>query len=87
MDRVITCSDAVERLWAFLDRELDARDEEAIEAHLAFCRRCCGELEFARHLRRLLARRTGDELPPEARARLERFVDGLAENTADGGRT
>jgi mycothiol system anti-sigma-R factor len=85
MDRVITCSDAVERLWAFLDRELDARDEQAVEAHLALCRRCCGELEFAEHLRRLLARRGGSELPPEVRARLEGFVEGLTEIAADGG--
>ena len=53
MDRVITCGAAVEQLWAFLDHELDDRDQRAVEAHLAFCRRCCGEMEFAKHLRRL----------------------------------
>jgi anti-sigma factor (TIGR02949 family) len=85
MTRAITCGAAVEQLWAFLDHELDDRDEQAVEAHLAFCRRCCGELEFAQHLRQLLARRAGTVLPAEVRARLDRFVDDLAEATPDGG--
>ena len=50
MEQVISCGAAVERLWDFLDHELDDDDHRAIEAHLAFCRRCCGELEFAKHL-------------------------------------
>ena len=85
MERVISCGEAVEQLWAFLDHELDDQDQEAVEAHLAFCRRCCGELEFAKHLRQLLARSGGNELPAEVRARLDRFVDDLAEIAPDGG--
>lgn len=85
MNRVITCSEAVEQLWAFLEHELDHQDEQAVEAHLAFCRRCCGELEFAKHLRRLLARRGSTDLPAEVRARLDRFVDELAETVPEGG--
>jgi mycothiol system anti-sigma-R factor len=85
MDRVISCGAAVEQLWAFLDHELDDRDQRAVEAHLAFCRRCCGELEFAKHLRRLLATKCTDELPGEVRTRLDRFIDELAETTPEGG--
>jgi mycothiol system anti-sigma-R factor len=85
MNRVITCGAAVEQLWAFLDHDLDDHDDQAVEAHLAFCRRCCGELEFAKHLRQLLARGGGSELPAEVRARLDRFVDDLAETAPDGG--
>jgi mycothiol system anti-sigma-R factor len=81
MHRVITCSAAVEQLWAFLDRELDDHDHRAVEAHLAFCRRCCGEMEFAKHLRRLLAAKGTSELPAETRTRLHRFIDELAETT------
>jgi anti-sigma factor RsiW len=68
-----------------LDHELDDQDHQAVEAHLAFCRRCCGELEFAKHLRRLLAARGTTELPAEVRARLDRFVDDLAEIAPEGG--
>jgi mycothiol system anti-sigma-R factor len=85
MDRVITCSAAVEQLWAFLDHELDDHDQRAVEAHLAFCRRCCGEMEFAKHLRRLLAAKCTGELPAEVRTRLGRFIDELAETTPEGG--
>ena len=85
MDRVTTCSAAVEQLWAYLDHELDDQDQQAVEAHLAFCRRCCGELEFAKHLRRLLAARGTNELPAEVRARLDRFVEDLVEIAPEGG--
>jgi anti-sigma factor (TIGR02949 family) len=83
--RVISCDAAVERLWAFLDQELDDHDHRAVEAHLAFCRRCCGELEFAKHLRRLLATKDAAELAADVRARLDRFIDELAETTGGGG--
>ena len=84
MDRVITCGAAVEQLWAFLDHELNDHDQRAVEAHLAFCRRCCGEMEFATHLRRLLAAKRG-ELPAEVRTRLDQFIDELAQTTPEGG--
>jgi anti-sigma factor (TIGR02949 family) len=92
MDQLITCGAAVERLWAFLDHELDDDDLRAVEAHLAFCMRCCGELEFAKHLRSLLAQHgtggtggTGEVLPTEVRARLDQFIDQLAETAGAAG--
>jgi mycothiol system anti-sigma-R factor len=81
MDRVISCAQAVERLWEFLDHDLADRDHQAIEAHLAFCRRCCGELEFAKHLRGLLAAKGTGELPAAVRDRLDRFIGQLAHQT------
>jgi anti-sigma factor (TIGR02949 family) len=87
MDRLIACGEAVDQLWAFLDHELDGHDARAVEAHLAFCRRCCGELEFAKHLRRLLATERTAELPPEVRTRLHHFIDDLAETTPEGSGT
>ena len=84
MERLISCGAAVERLWAYLDHELDDDNHRAIEAHLAFCRRCCGELEFAKHLRRLLMTTGGGDLPAGARARLGRFIEEVT-GTAGGG--
>lgn len=77
MTHAIGCEEAIEQLWRFLDEELASADERALEAHLAFCRRCCGELEFARQLRRMLVERSSVEVPAEVRGRLERFVDEL----------
>ena len=77
--RLIPCSEAVRQLWDYLDRALSPEDQARIEEHLAFCRRCCGELRFARELRAFLATHAADEVPPQVRDHLERFVAGLGE--------
>jgi anti-sigma factor (TIGR02949 family) len=74
---VISCSEAVEQLWGYLDREIPTRDADAVEQHLAFCRRCCGEVEFARELRGMLASAARVELPAEVEAQLNRVLDEL----------
>lgn len=77
MTSVISCTDAVRRLWQFLDGELESGEAQSVEDHLDECVTCCGELEFSRELRKLLdAQRTAD-LPVDVRERLERFVDHL----------
>lgn len=75
--RMIPCTDAVRQLWEYLDQALSPEDQTKVEQHLAFCRRCCGELEFAKELRRFLASNDVEDIPPDVRWRLERFVDGL----------
>ena len=74
---MITCADAVRELWEFLDRSLAPDDQAAVDEHLAFCRRCCGELEFARELREFLTTKAGHELQPEVHRRLTRFIADL----------
>ena len=67
---MITCAEAVRQLWEYLDGVVEEADREAIEEHLSFCRRCCGELDFAEELRRFLARPDEPGLPPDVKARL-----------------
>jgi mycothiol system anti-sigma-R factor len=74
---MITCTEAVERLWAYLDGELTPDDKAALEEHLSFCRVCCGEVEFAQELRGFLAHSAGEELPDAVRARLMTTLDEL----------
>ena len=74
---VIACSEAVRQLWEYLDQAVSPEEQEKIERHLSFCRRCCGELEFAKELRGFLASQAAGELPPHVKARLERFMTGL----------
>lgn len=76
---MITCADAVRQFWAYLDGVVDAPSREAIEEHLSFCRRCCGEVEFAEELRAFLAAQAAEELPDDIRARLTATLDGLEE--------
>lgn len=74
---LIPCDEAVRRLWDYLDDSVPPADRAQVEDHLAFCRRCCGELEFVEHLRGLLASQSASELPPAMIRRLEAFVEEL----------
>ncbi|HKZ76491.1 MAG TPA: zf-HC2 domain-containing protein [Actinomycetota bacterium] len=76
-ERMIPCSDAVRQLWEYLDQALSPEDQAKVEQHLAFCRRCCGELEFAKELQAFLRSHEVEEIPPHVRERLERFVQNL----------
>jgi mycothiol system anti-sigma-R factor len=76
---VITCAEAVRQLWEYLDGIVDEPEREAIEEHLSFCRRCCGEAEFAEELRVFLATQASEELPESVRKRLTAALDGLGE--------
>jgi mycothiol system anti-sigma-R factor len=74
---LIPCSEAVRKLWDYLDDAVSPEDHERVEKHLSFCRTCCGELEFAKELRAFLASGSAEELPVDVKARLERFVQEL----------
>lgn len=76
---MINCSDAVRQLWDYLEKELAADDRDRIEEHLSFCRRCCGELEFADELRRVVKGAAVPYLPPGVASRLEEYVTHLEE--------
>jgi anti-sigma factor (TIGR02949 family) len=87
MGEPIGCRQAVQQLWEYLDQELEEIDRQAVDAHLAFCRRCCGELAFAKELRSLL-RTTGDpDLPTQIDDRLQGFIDDLDGPTETGAPT
>lgn len=77
---MISCSDAVRQLWEFLDGAVTAEDRARIEEHLAFCRRCCGEVEFAHELRRFLAGHAAEEVPSDVLGRLRSTLDQLEED-------
>ncbi|HBZ70671.1 MAG TPA: mycothiol system anti-sigma-R factor [Deltaproteobacteria bacterium] len=71
----MNCTEAVEKLWQYLDRELDSDTVAEIERHLQECRDCFSKAEFERHLRLILRRSCGcEQAPPELRARLHRLL-------------
>jgi anti-sigma factor (TIGR02949 family) len=77
---VISCADAVRQLWEYLDNDLRDEERERVEDHLAFCRRCCGEAEFADELRGFLGAAARPQLPPHVEQRLVGFLDTLGDD-------
>jgi mycothiol system anti-sigma-R factor len=67
---MISCQEAINQLWEYLDGTLDEEDRQAIDEHLSRCRRCCGDLEFAEELRRFLAASGREEVPADVIKRL-----------------
>lgn len=80
---MISCADAVRQMWEYLEHEVSPQDRAAVEEHLAFCRRCCGEAEFATELRALLASSAVAELPPAVEARLAATLEQLERGLDD----
>ena len=76
---MITCAEAVRQLWEYLDGMVEETDREAIEEHLSFCRRCCGELDFAEELRAFLAQPDKPDLPADVKERLLTTLTELEE--------
>lgn len=77
---MIDCTEAVRQLWAYLEREIDPVERRRIEEHLALCRRCCGEMEFAEEMRRFMARRPEVEIPQGVMTRMEELIHDLEVN-------
>jgi mycothiol system anti-sigma-R factor len=72
---MIDCREAVRRMWTYLDRSLETEPTDELEAHLATCQRCCGELEFSRHVRqKVAAGETSARLPVDVRQRFEELI-------------
>lgn len=80
---MISCSEAVDQLWHYLEHELTEDKRAQVEEHLAFCRRCCGELEFAEELRGFLEDAARPRLPDDVEGRLTTFLHDLESDTAE----
>lgn len=74
---MIECAEAVRQLWGYLDDLVEPADRAAIDDHLSWCRRCCGELEFARELRRRLHQAADEEIPDGVLRRLHQTLEEL----------
>jgi anti-sigma factor (TIGR02949 family) len=74
---MISCAEAVKQLWEYLDGIVEETDRALLEEHMSRCRRCCGELEFARELRRVLAKSADMDLPADVLRRLNQTLDEL----------
>lgn len=79
---MIDCREAVRRMWDYLERALEPTPVHELEDHLDTCTRCCGELEFNRHLRAMVGERQSAPLaPPALRARVEELLTAAEPDT------
>jgi predicted anti-sigma-YlaC factor YlaD len=74
---MISCHEAVGQLWEYLDGVVDEADRVLVEEHLSRCRRCCGEMEFAQELRRMLTGSVRTEIPADVLRRLNQTLEEL----------
>lgn len=61
-------------MWAYLGAALEANQTVELEVHLGACKRCCGELEFSRELRGVVAGTDSPAMPDELRSRVEHLL-------------
>lgn len=71
MMNMMSCHEAMDRLWEFLDGEMPDEDRRALQRHLEVCGRCYPAYDFQRayleYTRRLA---TQEQAPPELRKQL-----------------
>ncbi|WP_028048916.1 mycothiol system anti-sigma-R factor [Cellulomonas sp. URHD0024] len=59
------CADALDRLWEYLDAELEAPDSDVVRAHLSECQGCLEEYDVEVVVKNLV-RRGCQEVAPDA---------------------
>ncbi len=68
------CSQALQRLWGYLDKELTADDEDELRDHLAGCPPCLAEYSIDVVLKNLVRRSCREEAPDRLRVRIQQTL-------------
>ena len=64
------CDEKVDRLFAYLDRELATADEAEVRAHIEECRPCLDEVAVDQVLKDLVKRCCQEQAPADLRVRI-----------------
>jgi len=75
----IPCHVVMERLWAFIDGQLEPASENEVREHLEMCAMCYPRYDFQRAYFRLMGRLVSEPEPAEVRSRI---FAALLEETA-----
>jgi mycothiol system anti-sigma-R factor len=70
----IGCEEVIEKLFEFIDRELDESARREVEQHLETCRGCFSRAEFERRLRARVAQAAQARAPDRLRQRIRMIV-------------
>jgi mycothiol system anti-sigma-R factor len=61
----LDCAYVLERVYAFLDRELDEASDDEIRLHLVKCEGCLERFDVEQAFKSLVARRCGGDVAPQ----------------------
>jgi mycothiol system anti-sigma-R factor len=61
----MTCEEAVQKLYEYLDKELDQETADLLNKHLDICKGCCDHFEFEKKVRGLIQEKCFDEKAPQ----------------------
>jgi anti-sigma factor (TIGR02949 family) len=75
--RPIDCERALQRIFQFIDHELDGDERQAMQQHLDTCRSCFSRVEFEHRLKAKLRPLRQAEADAKARARIEALLKSL----------
>lgn len=71
----MTCEEVIERLFEYLDRELDSELSGQIHSHLERCRDCFTRAEFEKKLRAKIDESAEVKAPDRIYQRVRRVLD------------
>ena len=66
----VNCAEILERVYVFIDAELDDADSTQIQQHLDECGPCLREVDLDRMVKALVARSCTERAPVELRQRV-----------------
>jgi mycothiol system anti-sigma-R factor len=79
----MNCQEALQRLYEFIDKELDQATEGEIKAHLDHCQGCLGKFEAERLFKEMLRTKAGGEkVSEEMRARILAGIESASQEKA-----
>lgn len=71
------CSEAMQRLYEFLDRELTPEEQRVVQSHLDRCPPCVDLFRFEANILTFVGSKCRETAaPPELRKRVERLCHG-----------
>jgi mycothiol system anti-sigma-R factor len=65
-DHDVDCSEILERVYVFIDNELEDATTDEIRQHLEECAPCLDQYDIERCVKKLVHRSCGDEQAPDA---------------------
>lgn len=74
-DRPLSCEEVIERLFDYLDGELDTGCSADIDRHLEQCRECFSRAEFECRLRARITQSGETKAPDRLRRRIRNILD------------